>query len=86
MSLHYKYVVYTKPKICTTFKVSFKYFYQFILQKWMPEDFTNMFSMDYSRIFSGRQLSLKGTIIRKELRPEGSAMIFFTKALECSSL
>jgi len=67
-------------------KVPLKNFCRLILQKWMPEDFTNTFSMDYSRIFSGRQLSLRGTIIRKELRPEGLAMIFFTKALECSSL
>lgn len=58
----------------------------YILQKWMPKDFTNMFSMDYNQIFSGRQPNLKEITTRKELRLADSVMIFFTKALECSSL
>lgn len=53
-----------------------------VLQKWTPEDFTNTFLTDYNRTSSGRQSKLRGTIIRKESRPEGSAMTFSTRASE----
>jgi hypothetical protein len=58
----------------------------YMLQKWMLEVFMNTFLTDYNQIFSGRQSSIKGTTIPKELHLEGSVMIFFTKALECLSL
>lgn len=78
-------LVFHAIKCCALIFISIQY-YNNVLQKWMLEVFTNTFSTGYNQISSGRQSSLKGTTIRKELHPEGSAMISSTKALECLSL